>query len=475
MFRFLLSFSCVFLILLVCGCASFGEKHLRIRSDFERGNIEKARTEIENQLKKKWQRESDLLKLNQSIIELCSGNSRQSEKLLREVRDHFDQIERQRLAKHSEKALSMLSDDNTVSYEGEDYEKVLIRAFLALSNLMHDGGDAQAYALQIGQKQNEIIGYGKTRHPSDGDKEINLKASYRQVALGPYLIGLLREETGRDYDDAVRAYQAVAAWEPQFSQGINDLKRAQHGVHSAPGNGVVYVFGLVGAGPYKLQRNCEITQDVLFWTSFFLSFVGKHSVTPGVAPVMVPVVIRPREVVPSLAVSVDGKRSGETETIADIGRMAEEQFEAVYPQIIARAVMRRALKKGILYGAKEASDANPWVGLAMDLGGIVWESLETADTRCWNLLPAEIQVVRLELPAGVHHLTLQPSSRIFSLSNNAYLASNDSVPIGMEHSRTIRVASGRNTYVLANFQNANLIGKIVVNNENLGESTEIAP
>lgn len=475
MSRPFLSILFVCVLLAIVGCASFGEKHLRVRSDFEQGKIEKARTEIQSQLKKKWQRESDLLKLNQSIIELCSGNSRQSEKLLREVRDSFDQIERQRLAKHSEKALSMLTDDNTVAYEGEDYEKVLIRVFLALSNLMHGGDDAQAYALQIGQKQNEIIGQGKTKKPSEDDKEINLKSSYRQVAIGPYLIGLLREETHRDYDDAARAYQAVSLWEPQFSQGIKDLNRARHGVHSAPNNGVVYVFGLVGGGPYKIQRNSEVTQEALFWTSFFLSFVGKHTVTPGVAPVMVPVVVRPREVVPSLVVSVDGKRSGETETITDIGRMAEEQFEAIYPQIIARAVLRRALKKGILYGAKEASDANPWVGLAMDLGGIVWEAMETADTRCWNLLPAEIQVVRLELPTGVHHLTLQPSSRVFSLSNNAYLASKDSMPVGTEHSRTIRVDAGRNTYVLANFQNANLIGQIIVSNESQSESMEIAP
>jgi hypothetical protein len=147
--------------------------------------------------------------------------------------------------------------------------------------------------------------------------------------------------------------------------------------------------------------------------------------------------------------------------------MAEEQFEAIQPQIIGRAVARRALKKGILYGTKEAVDANPWVGLAMDVGGMIWESMETADTRSWNLLPAEIQVTRLEVPAGEHRLTLQPWSRIYSMSRRGYILSGSSARIGNAQSKTIMVEPGRNTYVLANFPSDELVGEIVVSNESM--------
>ncbi len=50
----------------------------------------------------------------------------------------------------------MVTDDTKIAYAGEDHEQVLIRTFLALSNLMADGGDAHAYALQIGTKQQEL-------------------------------------------------------------------------------------------------------------------------------------------------------------------------------------------------------------------------------------------------------------------------------------------------------------------------------
>jgi len=457
------------LITVLCfltGCASFGERTAKIRSEFTGGNIEKTNAEIDKALKTRRQSDADILKLNRAIVSLSSGKPKEAETLLREVRDRFDQVEREREKRVAEKAVSMLLDDNTVSYSGEDYENVLIRVFLALSNLMHDGTDAPAYALQVGHKQNEIIRKGEMKDPKNADKTVNPKAtSYRQVAIGQYLIGVMQEATYRNHDDVIKAYEAVNTWEPGFSQGRQDLERARRGVHAQPGNGVVYVFALVGAGPYKVQKNSEVLHDAQILTTFLIAMMSSRPTLPDFSPIMIPYIVRPRETVSALSVSISGKWQGQTETLTDIGRMAEEQFEAVKPQIVARAVVRRTLKKGILYGSKELLDVNPWVGLAMDAGAMVLQSMETADTRSWNLLPAEIQVVRLEVPAGEHRLTLQPMSRIFSMARRGYIVSETSVRTGSQHSRTIVVEPGRNTYVLANFPGDELVGSIVVSNE----------
>jgi len=448
------------------GCASFGERTAKIRSEFANGNIEKTNAEIEKALKQRKRSDADTLKLNQAIVALSSGKPKEAETLLREVRDRFDQIEREREKRVAEKAVSMLLDDNTVSYSGEDYENVLIRVFLALSNLMYDGTDAPAYARQVGYKQNEIIRKGEMKDPKNADKTVNPKAeSYRQVAIGQYLIGVMQEATYRNHDDVIRAYEAVNTWEPGFSQGWHDLQRARRGVHAQPGNGVVYVFALVGAGPYKAQKNSEVLHDAQILTTFLIAMLSSRPTLPDFSPIMIPTIVRPRETVSALSVSISGKWQGQTETLTDIGRMAEEQFEAVKPQIVARAVVRRTLKKGILYGSKELLDVNPWVGLAMDAGAMVLQSLETADTRSWNLLPAEIQVVRLEVPAGEHQLTLQPMSRVFSMARRGYIVSETSMRTGSPYSRTVVVEPGRNTYVLANFPGDELVGNIVVSNE----------
>ena len=75
----------------------------------------------------------------------------------------------------------MLTDAESKTYRGEDYEKVLIRVMLSLSNLMGDGGDAGAYALQVADKQQQIINAAVDK---DGK---NPKLGYRQVAAGAYL------------------------------------------------------------------------------------------------------------------------------------------------------------------------------------------------------------------------------------------------------------------------------------------------
>ena len=160
--------------------------------------------------------------------------------MLREMRDHFDHLEQKAIG---ENALSMLTDANRKAYAGEDYEKVLVRVLLALSNLMTDGGDAGAYALQVADKQQQIINAGV------GKEGNNPKLAYKRVAVGAYIHGMLREATHSNFDDVAAqlhaGLQLAAANSPTAQQ---DLERARHGHHSAPGNGVVYVFTLVGHG-----------------------------------------------------------------------------------------------------------------------------------------------------------------------------------------------------------------------------------
>ncbi|HUG68587.1 MAG TPA: hypothetical protein VMM76_12610, partial [Pirellulaceae bacterium] len=110
--------------------------------------------------------------------------------------------------------------------------------------------------------------------------------------------------------------------------------------------------------------------------------------------------------------------------------------------------VRRVLKKAAVYAAKDALAVDDGLtNLAFDAAGVVWEATEKADTRCWGLLPESIQVVRLELPAGTHQLTLRPARR--------------GQPIGRAHATQVEVLDGRNTYVLASFPAQNLVGQIL--------------
>lgn len=432
----------VTLVATLSGCATHADRLTTIRDAYYGGRIDKARSIVDVALKER-KPDRDVLKLERAMIELAEGNPVQAERTLREVRDSFDFLEQKDVG---ESVLASFKDDNTLAYAGEDYEKVLVRCFLALSSLMHDGIDAEAYALQVAEKQKTIIQAGTDK---DGH---NPKLAYQQVALGAYIQGALKEATHHDYGEAEKAIQLVASWEPQFEFAKDDLKRVKEGRHSEKGNGVLYVFGLIGEGPYKEERAEMPASTALLIADRILSATNKHSLPPTIAPIKVPVVVRSRNRITGLHVQVDGEDAGSTATIMDIGRMALEQYEAVFPRIMARAVVRRVVKKGSIYAAKEVARVdNPLAEFAFDAAGAAWEATESADTRCWGLLPDQIHVLRIELPAGEHSISLRPLS-----GPKAY---------GDTASRRVVIEDGRNTYLLANFPDRNLVGKIVVSGQ----------
>lgn len=423
------------------GCATHADRLQDIRATYNSGNTAAAKTKLDAAIAKNGG-DVDVLKLDRAMVLLSEGNHREAEKLLREVRDRFEEKEGKDLA---ESALSMLTDDQQLAYAGEDYEKVLVRAMLALCNLLGDGADATAYALQVNQKQQLIIEKSKSK---DADGK-NLKANYKYVPVGPYLHAALREETHTNYDDVARSLELVAQWQPDFPSAKQDLERARNGRHSQPGHGVLYVFTLVGRGPYKDEKAEIASTAAMLIADRLLTAAGKQSLPPTIAPIKVPRVVRPINQVASVNVNVIGHPEGRTQTITDVGQMASEQCEALMTETLARAIVRRVVKKGVVYGVKEAigTDKSQMTSLALNAAGVVWEATESADTRCWGLLPDKIQVLRLELPAGEHRMILQTVGK-----NGAYL--------GPAETTTIQVRDGRNTYALANFPDARLVGKV---------------
>ncbi len=85
----------------------------------------------------------------------------------------------------------------------------------------------------------------------------------------------------------------------------------------------------------------------------------------------------------------------------------------------------------------------------MSAVGVAWEATEAADTSCWGLLPREIQVLRVELPAGQHKLQLRRAVRGQVLGVDAVLE--------------VEVQDGRNSYLLGYFTGQGIIGRLVHN------------
>jgi hypothetical protein len=271
------------------------------------------------------------------------------------------------------------------------------------------------------------------------------------VALSPYLRGAMREAMHNSYDDAQRSYELVVNWQPTFLSARNDLQRAVQGRHSARGNGVLYVFTLVGRGPYKEAVSEVPTSAAMLIAGEIVSAAGEHTLPPNVAAIQVPRVVATANEIQAVAAYVNRQHVGYTETVTDITQLAVQQNEINHPHVMARAVARRFLKKSLIYGTKEVTGTNrqSLSNVALDVAGIVWEATEHADTRCWGLLPDKIQVLRVELPAGEHEIALHGVHRSGGIEQTPVV-------------QRVKIGDGRNTYLLASFPHLQSVGRVLV-------------
>ena len=259
---------------------------------------------------------------------------------------------------------------------------------------------------------------------------------------------MLREATHHDYDDATRAYQLVSAVRPQFAPAQDDISRASGGTHSAPGHGVLYVIACVGRGPMLQETVAPTTTVALQIASVVLNTATnqeddddghKHGgvpVLPNIASVKVPQVSLPPSDIAAVGDRIGGILFGATQTLTDVGELAAQQVSAEMPWTIARAVVRRATKEATVAKVGDS------LGLGGDAGSLfhfaaasAWSGAEQADTRCWGLLPREIQVLRAELPVGIHQVDLQP----LGFSGGT---------LSPGQSRPVEIVDGRNQYLI---------------------------
>ncbi|GAB5402623.1 MAG: hypothetical protein Aurels2KO_08540 [Aureliella sp.] len=421
------------------GCSTHARRLATPRSTFYANRLPTARAQLEK-LVEKPKGDATVVQLDLAMVDLFSGDPARAESRLREVRDQWD-----RGSSKLKSTASLLTDDSKTNYSGEDYEQILVRFFLTLCSMMGDRIDAQSYSLQTLTKQREIVGLHRELESGDFTADDN----YCIPAVAPYVRGVLREATHSNYDDALRSYKRAKAIEPLAAFLDQDIQRVTSGRHSQRGNGVVYVIAMVGQGPRKEETSAQATQQALLLADQIVSAVGQYSVPPTIAPVKVPTVISGPKPFDLIGIEVAGQPIGTTLPITDLHQMALQSMDANMSQTIARAVARRVIKKGAVYAAKDKLGSQSDItSLVLDAAGVAWEATESADTRCWGLLPREIQIARVELPAGAHRIHLEPIVA--------------SQPVASGTTCDVNVSDGKNSYVLGYWPGLSHIGNILV-------------
>lgn len=346
-----------------------------------------------------------LFLMERGMVSLAQGQLQDAIDLFIRGRDGLDARLNSDFGSYFTDITSSLYDEAATDYSGADYEHLLVRSMLSLADLVAGDGQAETYAFQFIEKQEEIL--GMTYDVEGVDYEP--RQQYERVAFGHYLRGVLDEREGGT--DVEQIYGLASQYSGHGVELIEaSLQRVTEGERWAePGHGVLHVFALAGRGPYLEEKEVDGTGEVVTALAQIGLAVAQQSGTPLAQDrVPVPGVVRKDATISPVSVSVDGQ-SHSTESILDLNAIAEQQLEANEPMVTARAVVRRSL---ISAGIDEVEDRSGFsmggVGLGLNLGKTM---RERADTRSWESLPAEIHAARIELPAGEHEITIGGETR----------------------------------------------------------------
>jgi hypothetical protein len=430
----LLSLGC-----LVAGCSGTFSHYGGVERSLTAGNPDKAVALIQ-EAKDEYGRDNRLLYLLDEVMVLhLAGRYQESNTVLEEA--HY-LVEEQYATRLRDQASALLVNETQLPYEGEPFEHVLINVMKALNYaLLENWNEALVEARRIDHRLNVLS------DRAEGQE-------YKEDPFARYLTGVLYEIAGDlnnasvAYRKAEAIYDEARAWlKVPFPDVLKtDLIRVASALHLTedleryqdkypevaseatlshdPDMAQLIVVSYNGRSPQKedLYIDVPISLDALQLVALAKGaggpstrsnrgvealFYGIHGQIARVAlPRLVP---RPTKVAYSTIQLTDGTNTfnAHSERLYDISAVAEKNLDDGYNGLVLRAVARTAMKmaaaEGIGIGARAAVNKNSqnWVGLlAVILARIAVLASEEADIRSWRMLPGEIQLARLWIPAG---------------------------------------------------------------------------
>jgi len=301
----------------------------------------------------------------------------------------------------SEESTAFIINDTTRTYTGTPLEQVMLHVYAALNYLELGNHDAaRVEALQVEIRLRQLM-------QDSPESALNMDPFAR------YLSGMIFEDLG-EYSDAMiayrKAYEAYLAHEKLYSLTVPDylkqdmlrmarkvgLKneytrlKAQFGITLQPGQnpdrngGEVVLLFHNGLAPIKREQSVA-------------------TIDPGsgrLIRVSLPYYQNRQQLITTARVEANDLIV-QTQQLEAIDDIAEQTLQAYMPAITARAVARAVLKYNM---SREASKQNDVAGLLVNIVGVL---TERADTRSWLSLPANIQMARLQLPAGTYALSIE--------------------------------------------------------------------
>jgi len=296
----------------------------------------------------------------------------------------------------SEHAVSAVTNDELISFQGDRFEQLLVHLYMASNYL--DMGDLDSARVEVLQSQVKMDEWGE---PKD------------EMPFMRYFSGMIYEMLGEEDSAAVSYRKAVDAYKNTYDKHYVKVPlQLKHDLLRVLSNmklwdEVEFYKNQLNLKNYEVKEQSNDGSLVVILGNGLVP-QREQSVFQTWAPelaynirVAVPAYKRPPALVNKARIRIHNQ-AVEMGTVSNLDGLARAALEENIHTITARAIARAVVKK------KTEKQVGERAGPLGELATMVVNfSSEIADTRCWNTLPQQFEFARLNLPEGDYSLAIE--------------------------------------------------------------------
>lgn len=351
-------------VIFLCGCAKQPDLRSEAHKKYENGDFEAALKELEEEPHRK--QDKLLTLLDKGMFLHAAGLYDESNKIFDEAYSQAEYLE-SRYA--HEEILASLSNETSLPYAGETYERLLIQVFQMLNYCLQ--GKLEEALVEVRQYQGDLQRFFGSSVPKDFQDSFALS-----------LAGILWEANGL-LGDARIDFQKAA--------------RVNFRAEAAKNNGNVIVVIESGLSPILVGEKTWVG-DILLELP---KLEERSSPTDHVL------------IEASSADTQTFKTVPLTKIAAMAGANLDHKLELAKNHKFVKTALKQWAEAKSYFTLRDKDKNQRGAGelqglLAAAAFSILFNSMETADTRIWSTLPDSFQIARFELPPGEHKIKIVP-------------------------------------------------------------------
>ncbi len=378
-------------LLILQGCATSADKTAGMREMMELNRNDLALIEAEKHLSDEV--EGVMENMNVGLLRRLNKDYKGSNDAFQLAKEKISELYTTSV---SEQASAILINDESISFQGDKFEQVIIHLYMASNYLSL--GDLDAARVELLQSQVKMDEWGE---PKD------------ETPFMRYFSGIMFELLGEDDTATVSYRKAVDAYmNTKEKHGLSVPLTLKHDLLRMLAK--MRLWGeykdykkQFGLSKYKVPKTQGMGELIVVFGNGIAPQRDEkvfQTYSPALAlniKVAVPDYPDPPVVLNRVRLNVDNKYYP-LEIVSNIDGLARASLAEDMPIITTRAISRAVVKKK---AEKEAGKQGGMLGQLALMA--INHGTEIADTRCWNTLPQEFELARVFLPEGQHDVKIE--------------------------------------------------------------------